>query len=231
MSLLLLSIICLLFCLLVYLLRFFDKRGTIATFLLLIVIIIAAPPWSFLVLVTGYIMILVVTVYRENDKIRIRGTNKERTYTNVIGKVAAPLIAAIAGDVGMFISSTSFAVADSFAHEIGILSRRNPVLVTTGKPVNPGTNGAVSPLGTFACFVASFFMGLMISLVSLSLLQLTACSILALTTGVIGTFIDSFLGATLENRGLLSGWQVNFFSSIIIGVMGSYMNSFLGLTL
>ncbi|MDH5746470.1 MAG: DUF92 domain-containing protein [Candidatus Bathyarchaeota archaeon] len=219
---------CLLFSAIVYVTQFFDLGGAVATFLFLMIVMARSPPWWSFVLVAMYVTILGATIYKKNDKARIRGAqfaeeSKKRTYTNVIGKIALPAIAAILGDTGMFISSTSFGVADSFANEIGILSRRRPLLITTGESVDPGTNGAVSPLGTFACIISSVSIGLMIPLLSFFECPWIPCLILGLVTGVLGSFIDSLMGATLENQGVLRGWQINFFSGLVIGVIGSYI--------
>jgi uncharacterized protein (TIGR00297 family) len=211
----------------IYSLGFFDGRGAAATFLLSITIIILSPPWWFFTIITGYVMIIVVTVYRRDIKIHIRGTrfreDKKRTYTNVLGKVVTPVIAAIMGNVGMFIASVSFGVADSTANEIGILSRRKPILITTGKSADPGTNGAVSLLGTFAGCVASIVLGFMISLMSFPSLLRLPILVLTLITGIVGNLFDSFLGSTIENRGFLTGWQVNFISSLAVGLLGLFM--------
>src|SRR3989454_3874320 len=46
----------------------------------------------------------------------------------------------------IFLSALSVAGADTLASEIGVLSRKT-VLITTGEPVPPGTDGGVSRLG------------------------------------------------------------------------------------
>ncbi len=224
---------CLIFSVAIYLLEFFDVRGALATFVLLTVVVILSPFWWFFVLVSGYIMIFVVTVYRHEEKRIIRGSLFEsgikRTYTNVLGKVAIPTVAAIAGDVGMFISAVSFGVADSLANEIGILSKRKPRLVTTMKRVRPGTNGAVSPLGTFAGSFGSLVVGFIALFLGLSGASLLTDLLFIVTMGVLGSFVDSFMGAMLENRGLINGWQVNFLTSLIIGLIGTYVYEFVTL--
>lgn len=171
-------------------------------------------------------MIFAVTIYRNKEKTRIRGNlfkvEVKRTYTSVIAKVALPTMAAVLGQVGMFVSSVSFGIADSFANEIGILSKEKPRLITNMERVRPGTNGAVSPLGTLASGVGSFVIGLIASCLGFFGAGLPIDLIFVIIMGVLGSTIDSFMGATLENRGLINGWQVNSLTSLIIGLIGSY---------
>src|SRR5712691_11143913 len=85
------------------------------------------------------------------------GVRGERLATNVLANGAALMIVAVASLVlqtqfpkvasgVIFLSALSVAGADTLASEIGVLSRKT-VLITTGEPVPPGTDGGVSWLG------------------------------------------------------------------------------------
>src|SRR2546422_9378561 len=85
------------------------------------------------------------------------GVRGERKSTNVIANGFAPMaVAAISLTMPasfpkiisgvIFLSALSVAGADTLASEIGVLSRKT-VLITTGEPVPPGTDGGVSRLG------------------------------------------------------------------------------------
>jgi uncharacterized membrane protein len=50
-------------------------------------------------------------------------------------------------------------LGDTLASELGILSRSPPRLITTFKPVPPGTNGALSTVGTIASVGGGTIMG------------------------------------------------------------------------
>ncbi len=50
-------------------------------------------------------------------------------------------------------------MGDTLASELGILSNTPPILLTTLKPVPPGTNGALSLLGTAASIGGGMAMG------------------------------------------------------------------------
>src|SRR3989475_12422882 len=56
----------------------------------------------------------------------------------------------------IFLSALAVAGADTLASEIGVLSRRT-VLITTGQPVPPGTDGGVSPLGQLCAIGAALY--------------------------------------------------------------------------
>ena len=57
----------------------------------------------------------------------------------------------------MFVSTITVAGADTIASEIGVRDDR-VYMITTGKRVEPGINGGVSPLGTATSTVASLLI-------------------------------------------------------------------------
>jgi uncharacterized membrane protein len=68
----------------------------------------------------------------------------------------------------LYVAHYACATADTWASELGILSRRKPRLVTTLfiKQVPSGCNGGMSILGTFASAVGGAFIGLIHYLMS-----------------------------------------------------------------
>ncbi|GAA5913239.1 hypothetical protein JCM8208_003243 [Rhodotorula glutinis] len=100
---------------------------------------------------------------------------------------------------------------DTFASELGILSRSPPYLLTTLRPCPRGTNGGVSPWGT----LVSLLGGLLVGALAVGSLaaqgQVGACTrdgarwawageimLVAGAAGLGGSLLDSFLGATLQ---------------------------------
>jgi uncharacterized protein (TIGR00297 family) len=92
--------------------------------------------------------------------------------------------------------------ADTWATELGVLSRTKPRLVTTGRPVDAGTSGGVSGLGTVAALAGGAFVGAFAGLLQLAARGTEATSLLLLLSGVLGglagSFFDSLLGATVQ---------------------------------
>jgi uncharacterized protein (TIGR00297 family) len=84
--------------------------------------------------------------------------------------------------------------ADTWATELGVLSRGRPRLITTGELVEAGTSGGVSGLGTLAALGGATLIGGLALAGSGSL----ALGVTASLGGLIGSLIDSWLGATLQ---------------------------------
>ncbi|KAG8967580.1 hypothetical protein FRC05_002013 [Tulasnella sp. 425] len=115
----------------------------------------------------------------------------------------------------VFVALGHFAccLGDTLASELGVLSQSPPILLTTFKRVPPGTNGALSVLGTSASALGGAVMGLTLALSllmenpacaspsagPLGIVQLTAQLIAyGAFGGLVGSLIDSLLGATLQ---------------------------------
>lgn len=118
-----------------------------------------------------------------------------------------------------FLGALATVTADTWATEIGVLSKTPPRLVTTGRVVPAGTSGGITPLGTATAFGGGIFMGsvaaagLFAQALALGNLgweggwnfitQATALSaggilLLAGVCGLGGSLFDSLLGATAQ---------------------------------
>ena len=87
--------------------------------------------------------------------------------------------------------------ADTWATELGVLSKTPPRLITNGKVVARGTSGGVSLLGTLAALGGALVIGLAAGW----LLQETGIVVTVLAVslaGLAGSLFDSWLGATLQ---------------------------------
>lgn len=87
--------------------------------------------------------------------------------------------------------------ADTWATELGVLSRRAPRLVTTWRRVPPGTSGGVTWLGSLAALAGASLIAALAWALEPAYTSLGAIGLLALS-GLVGAFVDSLLGATVQ---------------------------------
>ncbi|MFD2213961.1 DUF92 domain-containing protein [Metabacillus endolithicus] len=97
--------------------------------------------------------------------------------------------------ITLFCLSLAAANSDTWASEIGTLSKGRPRMLFSLKKVERGTSGAVSLLGSFAGLVGSFF----ISIMSGFLFSLSILDVLVMTLfGFLGNIFDTVLGQTVQ---------------------------------
>lgn len=97
----------------------------------------------------------------------------------------------------LFIGIMATVNADTWATELGTLSKSPPRLVTTGRVVEVGTSGGVSPLGTLVSLLGGLVIGLPAGLFSADL-PILAASLMGGLGGLAGSLCDSLLGATVQ---------------------------------
>jgi len=94
--------------------------------------------------------------------------------------------------------------ADTWATELGVLSKKNPINLVTGRTVERGASGGISSLGTLAAFMASLFIAILailfwpVTLSTLSIPDVWLLMVAITAAGVLGSLVDSFLGATIQ---------------------------------
>ncbi len=223
--------------------KMLDKQGVIAASVLGF-IVGGLGHWTWLIILLGFLLSShKATKWRFEDKKALGLCESEdghRGWKNVVANGFFPglmcLIAFYFEDyeAGIWIFGASVAVAasDTFASEIGCLDPRVR-MITTMKPCEQGENGGFSPNGQLAAFLGS----LIVSLCTFISAYLTGVvnvddgmmiTIVLVATGWLGCQIDSVLGATLENRGLLTKGTVNALS-ILGGIL--IMWAYLGMPL
>jgi uncharacterized protein (TIGR00297 family) len=101
-----------------------------------------------------------------------------------------------------FVGAMAEANADTWATELGVLSIQVPRLITTGKPVAPGTSGGVTWDGTGAALAGALLIGGLAMVfrwigetpLNVAVMLMPAGAL----AGVIGSLVDSLLGATVQ---------------------------------
>lgn len=108
--------------------------------------------------------------------------------------------------------------ADTWATEVGMAGRAAPRLITTWRPVPPGTSGAITFVGTAAGVLGA----LLIAILSTTLLQTGVVAILV--AGTVAMIGDSLLGATVEGRSpAVTNDVVNLLATTTGAVLGGWL--------
>lgn len=124
-----------------------------------------------------------------------RGRTGRQVLANGGWAAAGALLLAVSdGGWAVVAGALATAQADTWATEIGTRSTRPTRLITSGRPVTPGTSGGVSPLGTGAGLLGAAAMGGLALLLGIP----AGVAIAAAAGGVLGMLADSILGATLQ---------------------------------
>ena len=99
----------------------------------------------------------------------------------------------------MFLASIAAANSDTWATEIGKLSRTRPKDIISGRSLNKGESGGITFIGLLGSMSGSF----VISTVGYFLDINTSYLIILFISGFLGSIFDSILGSTLQSRFIL----------------------------
>lgn len=200
-------------------------------FFSLLTIVLGGAAW-FLILIAFFGVGALATKYHYEEKLD-RGIAEEndgaRGSANVLGNSAVALgaLLAYAGSPDLvsanpelfrlaYAGALSTALADTLSSELGGVYD-NPRLITTFERVEPGTDGGVTWQGILAAALGGSIVGAIVY----GLFPTGATGTLAVVAaGVIGMFVDSLLGATLENK-VLSNQMVNFSATLAGALVGA----------
>ncbi len=116
----------------------------------------------------------------------------------------------------MIVAALCEATADTMSSEIGQAFGGQPVMLTTMRRVDTGTDGAVTLLGTFAG-VAGAAVVAAVGMWAMRMDWRGAAE--GFAAGAAGLFFDSVLGATVERKGWLGNDLVNFSSTVFAVVV------------
>lgn len=107
-----------------------------------------------------------------------------------------------AGLFAFFVGVMATVTADTWATELGTLSKKPPRLITTGRVVEVGTSGGISPFGTAVSLIGGLLIGLVAGIfpysAAFSVQTLLIMGMIGAVSGTIGSLFDSLLGATIQ---------------------------------
>ncbi len=203
-----------------WLLRGVTAGGALAGFLVAFAIFAGAGPGGFAALIAVFLVALLTTRlgYRRKQVLGAAEDAHGRSAAQVLANLgAAAALAIAAGATGrrvlllLSVAALAEAAADTAASECGEALSERAYLVTTFRRVPAGTDGGISLPGTLAAVAAA----LIVASTAAVTREIAWNSVpLVAGAGVLGTLVDSFLGATLERRGILRNNGVNLASTL-----------------
>jgi uncharacterized protein (TIGR00297 family) len=117
-----------------------------------------------------------------------------------------------------FAASFAAKLADTFGSEIGKRWGRHTVLITSLRPVPPGTEGAVSLEGTAASLLGGALMAL--AMLALGVISGWRAWLLVSSIALVATLLESVVGATLQRRWpRLSNEVVNALQTLVAAAL------------
>ena len=139
-----------------------------------------------------------------------RGVSLAHVATQVFSTLQIPMLSAIAE-----------ATADTVSSEIGQSIGGKPFLLLNLRRVAPGTDGAISFIGTLAGIGAAVGIGITAGFsIGIGIREM-ARVVLAATVGLL---MDSLLGATLERQGWIGNDVVNFASTLVSAGVACFLD-------
>ncbi|MCW8132178.1 MAG: DUF92 domain-containing protein [Planctomycetota bacterium] len=210
----------------VWALRFADLPGSLAGGIVGAIVYFFALPQGYalmLFFVVGGSLLSRVGRKTKEERGAAEARGGKRGVSNVLSNLGVPALCALAypatgghpAALLGFAGALAAALADTVSSEIGALGSQAPVLITTRKPVAHGTNGAITWLGTAAAFGACvLFAGLAWGAGFWSVVRFghewnvpsagpgwgAVYSAVVIAAGMAGTTVDSYLGATVEDK-------------------------------
>jgi uncharacterized protein (TIGR00297 family) len=212
-----------------WLLRAVTATGALAGAVVAFTLYRAAGPGGFLVLLTVFVLTWLSTRlgYVRKQRLGVSEHRRGRSAAQVLANLSvAAVFSALSvssqrNDVLHLLlvaamAALAEAAADTTSSECGEALSDRVYLLTTMRRVPVGTDGGVSLPGTAAGVAASF--GVAAVAAATHVVPWSALVVVA-AAGMLGTVVDSLLGATLERRGVIGNNGVNFFSTLAAAAM------------
>ncbi|MBV8115219.1 MAG: DUF92 domain-containing protein [Silvibacterium sp.] len=222
------------FALLVWILRAATPAAALTGGLFTVILYLWTPGWRTMLwpLLALFLLTFAATRFGRHRKemLGVAEEKRGRTASQVVANLGAAVIAAIPlrawrvwlgiypGRVALIaaIAALGEATADTLSSELGEVLGGEPYLLTTFQRVPSGTDGAISLNGTIAGAAGAAA----ITIVAAFVFRLSAPeSAIAFAAAIIGLFVDSLLGATLERWGWINNDAVNALSTAFAAIL------------
>jgi uncharacterized protein (TIGR00297 family) len=206
-------------------LRMVNRSGALMGFLMGALIYMGYGYKTFLVLLSFFVIGSVATRLGYGRK-AARGVAESRRGARSWREASANTLAAAffsvlvitthyeAAFLAAFVAAMAEAAGDTISSEIGQWLSGRAYMITTLKPVSAGQDGGISLVGTLAG------MGASAAVVAVGY-ALGLCrpgtAVVAFIAAGAGNLFDSYLGATIERRGLVGNAVVNFAGTSFAG--------------
>jgi len=191
-----------------------DRSGMVGA-IIVGTIIFGLGGWDWgVLLIAFFVSSSLLSGFRKREKEELaekfsKGSRRDWGQTMANGGAGAliAIIAAFASPatrpalLAAFVGAMATVNADTWATEIGVLSKTMPRLITTGRQVEIGASGGVTVLGTIATMAGGAFIGLLGALMQISrndLSMATPLFLAGIVGGLSGSLFDSLLGATFQ---------------------------------
>lgn len=179
--------------------------------------------WSYLILFfisSGVIeiikkkfnLVVEVSVSKEESE----GRNITQVLANSLPALSCLILYSLTGQWLFYVAMVATiagATADTWSSQIGILSSKLPISVKTFKPIEVGLSGGVSLLGIVASLGGASFMAGLYLLFNIGkdvgLVQTFLIILVIVLSGVVGSIVDSILGATIQEKYILNDQSVS----------------------
>jgi uncharacterized protein (TIGR00297 family) len=182
-----------------------------------LIVVFGGWTWG-LLLIVFFASSSLLSLYRRRDKESVsdkfaKGHRRDLGQTLANGGLGALLAVAygLSPDPTLFaafLGAMASVNSDTWATEVGVLSRQTPRLVTTGQAVPPGTSGGITRDGSLAALAGGLFIGLCATIFvvgerlatghPLKIELLWPLLLIGGVAGLGGALFDSLLGASVQ---------------------------------
>ncbi|HNR68780.1 MAG TPA: DUF92 domain-containing protein [bacterium] len=194
-----------------YRVRFVDASGAIGVYVMG-TIVFGIGRWAFSIpILTFFILSSVLSKMGRRRKKRLAGTFEKsgvRDVWQVIANGGLAVVLLLAwyflgwnGFYLLYVASLAAVTADTWATEIGVLSRQAPRSIVTLQPVPVGASGGVTLLGSLSALAGALILAAVgYAFSPHASPRVLGCKefLLILTAGGLASFVDSLLGALVQ---------------------------------